>query len=46
MYVIACFTAETPHGKSLRMKKNVLSLVRFVFLDQITNIKIFHMVAG
>ena len=29
MYVIDCFTAETPHSKSLWTKQNVLPLIRF-----------------
>ena len=46
MYVIDCFTTETPHGKSPWTKRNILSLIRFVTLDQIPKIKICHMVAS
>ena len=46
MYVIYCFTAETPHGKSPWTKQNVLSLIRFVPLDQTPKINICHMVAS
>ena len=37
---------EIPNGKSTRKKHNVLSLIRFVSLDQIPKIKICHMVAS
>ena len=46
MYVIYCFTAETPHGKSLCGKQNILSLVSFFPLDQTPKIKIYHMVVS
>ena len=46
MYVIYLFTVDTPHGKSPRTKLNILSLIRFVPLDQIHKIKIFHMVVS
>ena len=46
MYVIDCFTAETPHGKSLWTNQNVLSLIRFVALNQLLKIKICHMVVS
>ena len=46
MYVIDRFTANTPHGNSLQTKQNILSLIRFVPLDQIPEIKICHMVAS
>ena len=46
MYVIDHFNAKTPHGKSPRKKRNVLSLIRFVPLEQIPRIKICHMVAS
>ena len=44
VYVIDCLIVETPHGKYLW--KNVLSLIRFVPLDQNPKIKIYHMVAS
>ena len=46
MSFIDRFSAETPHGKYPCTKKNVLYLIRFVFLDQITKIKICRMVAS
>ena len=46
MYVIDCFTAETPHGKSMWTKLNVLSLICFVPLYQNPKIKICHMVVS
>ena len=46
MYVIDRFTANTPHGKSLQTKQNILSLIHFVPLDQIPKMKICHMVAS
>ena len=39
MHVIDRFTSETPHGNSMWKKKFVLSLICFVPLDQISNIK-------
>ena len=39
-----CYATDTPHGKSLL--KIVLSLIRFVSPDQISKIKICHMVAS
>ena len=45
MSIIDCFAAETPHVKSPWMKENVISLIWFVSLDQIPNMKICHMVA-
>ena len=44
MYIIYHFTVENPRGKSLWMKI-VLSLIRFVPLEQNTKIKICHVVA-
>ena len=35
---------ETPDGNYWRTKKNILSLVCFFALDQITKIKIYYMV--
>ena len=46
MYVIYRFTTKTPHGKSPWTKRNVLSLIRFVPLDQIPKIKKCHMVTS
>ena len=46
MYIIDLFTADNSHGKSPWTKQNVLSLIRFVPLDQIPKTKIFHMVAS
>ena len=45
MYVIDWFTTEAPHGKSPWTKQTILSLVRFVPIDQIPKIKICHIVA-
>ena len=42
--IIDRFNAETPDGKSLWMKQNVLSIIRFVSLVQLPKIKIFCMV--
>ena len=45
MYVIDQFTTETPYCKS-PWTKQFFSLVCFVTLDQIPQIKIFHTVAS
>ena len=42
--IIDRFNAETPDGKSLWMKQNVLSIIRFVSLVQLPKIKICCMV--
>ena len=44
MYVIDLFTAETPHGKSLWTKQNVLYIIHFFPFFQIPKIQICHMV--
>ena len=46
MSIIYQFSTDTPHGNSTWTMKNVLSLIRFVSLEQITKIKICHMVAS
>ena len=44
MTIMDSYATDTPHGKSLL--KIVLSLIRFVSPDQISKIKICHMVAS
>ena len=44
--IIDIFSAKNNHGKYLWTKKNVLSLIRFIYLDQIHKIKIYHMVVS
>ena len=46
IYVIDSFTAETPNVNSLWTKRNILSIIYFVPLDQTARIKICHMVAS
>ena len=46
MCIIYRYFREAPPGKSPRTKENVMSLVRFFYLDKIPKIKICHMVAN